>query len=254
MGTENLDRSAVGHLFVNDGTGEVDIGAIKDLSVKVNGKLVQHMDVSGYPFGVDYSAFGAKTVDIEFTWEEISDILTWNKVLHGGTVSTTTAATVAVTDEHVTLAGTAKSKLLYGDLFDFDCTVVVNEIGGDTTLFVEGTDYILDRSTGEIMRFGAGIGDGDTVHVDYAYNTFVGKYFSILDASVPDEYAVRILKPLTNGDNLRIQHTKAIFGAEQEFSLNPGEEGEWAGAKSKITFLKDASTYDYFGRWEIYTP
>lgn len=256
MGTENLDRSAVGHIYVNPGTGEVDLGAIKELTVRVDGKEIDHIDVSSYPFGSDMTVYGTASVEVEFVWEEVADIDLWAMVLHGTAgIATTTAGTSNVTDEVHTLSGEDWSMLTYGDDIDEDGAITVCAETGGASPYTLTTDYFVDRRGGAVVRVdGGNITDGAAVYVNYVKNTFVGKYFEILSDTVPDEYAIRILKPLLNGDNLRIQHTKCTFNTSQEMGLSPGDEGEWAGVTSTIKFKKHDSTYGNFGRWEIYTP
>lgn len=260
--TGNQDRSAVGTIEVNPGTGFVELGKIVEEEIRINGELIKSWDVASYPFGVDETIRGNVEIEIDFTWREISDIALWNMIIHGGAVTTTTADTQAVTDEEMTLDGRYDSNewnaLAYAADFDIDCTVVVGSaaLGGGST-WAEGTDYIISRKTGELGRIhGAGIDDGDTVYVDYVYDTYAGKYFEMMADETPAEYVFRFIKPLLNGDNKRIQHGKVIFGSEMGLSLSPGDgEGAWVGVPSKVIFLKDTGgTYGNYGRWEIYTP
>jgi hypothetical protein len=258
MGTENLDRSAIGHIYVNPGTGEVDLGAIRELTVRVDGKTVDHIDVSAYPFGVDKKVYGTATVEVEFVWEEIANIALWAYCLHGTAgLAATNAGTTAVTDEAILLSGDEDSTwhaVTYAADFDAGETVTVKDGPGGTP-HTENTDYYVNRQNGTIARVnGGGIADGEAVYVSYTYITYDGYTFEILSDTVPDEYAIRILKPLTNVDNLRIRHTKCTFSTTQELSLTPGDEGEWVGVTSTITFLKHDSTYGNYGTWEIYTP
>jgi hypothetical protein len=255
MGTENLDRSAVGIIEVDPGTGWQALGIIREETVRVNGKEITHLDVSGYPFGVDKTVFGNIDVEIEFIWEEIADIDLWNVALHGGTMTTTGAGTQAVTDEDTVMTGTSWIALAHAADFMFDCAVTVTDESGSTT-YTEGTDYYLDRKGGHVKRIAGGsIADGEFVHVDYTYNTYDGKHFAIFVDSAPTNYAMRLTKPLLNGDNMRITHGKVNFSATSELPLKPGEEGAWAGVTSKIKLLKDSGgAYGEYGRWEIYTP
>jgi hypothetical protein len=258
MGTENLDRAAVGAVYVNPGSGEVSLGAIRELSIKVDGKDIPHYDVSGYPFGVDMHVFGTVDIQVEVVWEEIANIALWAYCLHGTAgLAATNAGTTAVTDEALILSGDEDSAwhaVTYAHDFDAGETVTVKDGPGGTP-HTENTDYYVNRENGTIARVaGGGISDGEAVYVSYTYATYDGYTFEILSDTVPDEYAIRILKPLLNGNNLRIRHTKVVFSTSQELSLSPGDEGEWVGATSTIKFLKHDSTYGNYGTWEIYTP
>jgi hypothetical protein len=255
MGTENLDRSAVGAIEVNSGSGWQALGIIREETVRVNGKEITHLDVSGYPFGVDETVFGSVDIEIEFIWEEIADIDLWSLVLHGGNVCTTNEGTQSVVGENVALKGTNWIGLIHGVDFRFDCSVTVTSESGSIT-YAENTDYYLDRKGGHLKRISSGsISDGQLIHVDYVYNTYTGRYFTIFSDSAPTNYTMRLTKPLLNGNTMRITHGKASFSSMAELPLKPGEEGVWAGVASKIKFLKDnAGVYGDYGRWEIYTP
>lgn len=261
MGTENLDRSAVGKIEVNPGGGWQDLGVIREETIRVNGEEVKHYDVSSYPFGTDMTIFGNLDIEIEFVWEEIANIDLWNVMLHGGSVSTTNAGTQAVADEPVVMNGSYASgkwnALIFGADFDEDCSVTVSsESGGGGTTYTEDTDYIIDRKGGHIGRVSAGsITDGQTVYVDYTYKTYDGKYFEMFEDVKPEDHVLRLTKPLLNGDNMRITHGKVNLSSTMELPLNPGDEGAWAGVTSKIKFLKNpGGAYGAYGRWEIYTP
>jgi hypothetical protein len=255
MGTGNLDRSAVGAIEVANGAGWQTLGIIREEIVRVNGKEITHFDTSGYPFGVDKRIFDNVEIEIEFIWEEIADIDLWNIVLHGGIMTTSTAGTQTITNEETTMGGTEWIKLAYAVDFTFDSPVnITNEEGGVT--YIEGNDYYLDRKGGHLKRIAGGsIEEGQTVHVDYTYNTYTGKYFGIFNDSAPTDYSMRLTKPMLNGDNLRITHSKVNFSSTAELPLRPGEGGAWAGVTSIIRFLKDSGgAYGIYGRWEIYTP
>ena len=261
MGTNNLDRSAVGVIEVNPGSGWQDLGIIREETVRVNGEEVKHFDVSSYPFGTDMTIFGNLDIEIEFVWEEIGNIDLWNVMLHGGTVQTTSSGTQSVVDEALLInsdyASGVWNALAYAADFDEDCTVTVaSESGGGGTTYTEDTDYIIDRKSGHIGRVSGGsITDGQTVYVDYTYKTYAGKYFEMFVDTKPEDHVLRLTKPLLNGDNMRITHGKVNLSSAMELPLNPGDEGAWAGVTSKIKFLKDAGgSYGSYGRWEIYTP
>ena len=259
MGTDNLDRQAVGVIEVDSGSGWSNLGIIREETIRVNGEEIKHTDVSGYPFGTDMTIFGNLDIEIEFVWEEIADIDLWNIVLHGGSMNTTSAGTQPVTDEELVMNGAYTNgewnALGYAADFDEDCTVVITD-STDTTTYTEGTDYIIDRKSGHIGRIsGGGISDGESVHVDYSYKTYDGKYFEVFNDSSPTNHILRLTKPLLNGDTMRITHSRVNLSAAMELPLNPGEEGAWAGVNSKLIFLKDAGgTYGDYGRWEIFTP
>ncbi len=255
MGTENLDRSAVGAIEVDSSSGWRPLGIIREETVRVNGKEVTHVDVSGYPFGADKTIFGNVNIEIEFVWEEIADIDLWNLALHGGNMTTSMAGIQAVTSESIVLTGTNWMALVHSADFTFDCQVAVAS-EAETITYAEGVDYYLDRKGGHLKRISGGsIVSGQTIHIDYSYNVYTGKYFTIFANSAPVDYAMRLTKPLLNGDNMRITHSRVNFSSTAELPLKPGEEGAWAGVTSKIKLLKDSGgVYGAYGRWEIYTP
>ncbi len=255
MGTENLDRSAVGTIEINGGSGWQVLGIIREEIVRVNGEEITHFDVSEHPRGVDKTVFGNVDVEIEFTWEEIADIGLWVIVLHGGSITTTTAGIQTVVNEDVIMMGIDWIALAHAADFTFDSAVDVTNREGSVT-YIEGEDYYLDRKGGHLKRIAGGsIGEGQTVCVDYAYNTYAGKCFNIFENPAPSVFTVRLIKPLLNGDNLRITHSRVSFSSTTELPLKPGDGGSWAGVASRIRFLKDVGgVYGAYGRWEIYTP
>ncbi|MBN2224958.1 MAG: hypothetical protein JW765_09815 [Deltaproteobacteria bacterium] len=255
MGTENLDRSAIGAIEVNDGFGWETLGIIREEIIRVNGKEITHLDTSGYPFGVDKTIFGKVDIEIDFIWEEIADIDLWNIVLHGGSITTSAAGTQTVMNEEVIMKGIDWIALTHAADFTFNTPVKVTNEEGSVT-YSEGNDYYLDRKGGHLKRItGGSIGDSQMVHVDYTYNTCVGKSFKIFEDSSPIDYSIRLTKPMVSGDYLRISHSKVNFSSEAELPLKPGEGGAWAGVTSKIKFLRDSDgVYGTYGGWEIYTP
>jgi len=257
MGTENLDRSAVGVIEVDSGSGWQNLGIIRQETVRVNGEEIKHLDVSSYPFGTDLAIFGNLDIEIEFVWEEVADVNLWNIILHGGSMVTTNEGTQNVVNEAVALNGASWKPLAYAGDFKSDCAVTVSsEVGGGGVVYSEGVDYYLDRRSGHLARVVSGsITDGQTVYVDYTYKTYSGKHFEIYRGSKPTNYTLRLTKPLLNSDNMRITHSKVSFSTSMEMPLNPGEEGAWTGVTTKIKFLKDkAGIYGEYGRWEIFTP
>ena len=255
MGTGNLDRSAVGSIEVNSGSGWQTLGIIGEEVVRVNGEEITHFDTSGHPPGIDKTVFGSLNVEIEFKWREIADIDLWHIVLHGGGVTTTMAGIQTVTAENMTMGDVDWIALAHAADFTFDGPVGVTSQDGEIS-YVEGSDYYIDRKGGHFKRIeGGAIAEGQTVHVDYTYNTYVGKYFKIFENREPIDYTVRLTKPLLNGDNLRITHSRVNFSSTTELPLRPEGGGTWASVTGKIRFLKDdEGIYGAYGRWEIYTP
>jgi hypothetical protein len=255
MGTEYLDRSAVGTIEINGGSGWQVLGIIREEIVRVNGEEITHFDSSEHPRGVDKTVFGNVDVEIEFTWEEIADIGLWIIVLHGGSITATTAGIQTVVNEDVLMMGMDWIALSHAADFAFDSSVNVSDREGSVT-YIEGEDYYLDRKGGHLKRIASGsIGEGQTVCVDYAYNTYAGKCFNIFENPTPSVFTVRLNKPLLNGDNLRITHGRVNFSSTTELPLKPGDGGLWVGVTSRIRFLKDiGGVYGAYGRWEIYTP
>lgn len=265
MGTTYLDRAAIGTISVNPGGGAVDLGKIREASLEIDGKRVDHIDVESYPFGVDLSIFTNVLIEIGFTWENIADINLWLMMLHGTVagLTTTTAGTAAVTDEVVVMSGAYNGtpnvwhQLAYAADFEVDCAVTVCSavLGGGTT-YVENTSYKLDRKTGCIGRISGGaITDGQAVYVTYTKNTYAGKYFAPFSDTIPAQYTVILDKPLLYGKHLRVTHDLVQFDSKFTMSLKPGDTGEWVGVPDKITFLKNSSgAYGTYGRWEIYMP
>jgi hypothetical protein len=255
MGVENLDRSVVGVIEINGGSGWQALGLIREEIIRVNGKEITHLDTSTFPFGINETILESVDIEIEFIWEEIADINLWSIVLYGGPITVSTAGTQAVTNEEVTMRDTNWIALIRAADFTFDCFVDVTNEEGNIT-YTEGTDYYLDRKGGHLRRITSGlIGDGQMVHVGYTYNTYDGKSFRIFDNPTPNDYTIRLTKPMLNGDKMRITHSRTNFSSITELPLKPGGGGVWAGVTSKIKFLKDiGGIYGAYGCWEIYTP
>ena len=103
MGRGNLDRSEVGAIEVDGGSGWQILGIIREEIVRINGKEITHLDTSGYPFGVDKTIFSSVDIEIDFIWEEIADIDLWNIVLHGGNMTVSMVGIQTVLNEEVTM-------------------------------------------------------------------------------------------------------------------------------------------------------
>ncbi len=89
--------------------------------------------------------------------------------LYFETYANETGVANTVTDENVTFsAGTGVEQSLANNNLDAGSVVVQDD--GDSTTYVEDTDYIVDYGRGLIQRLTTGsIGATDTVHVDYTY-------------------------------------------------------------------------------------
>jgi len=267
--TGNLDTSSVGKIQVNmnAGDGWVDVGYIAESTVRWNGNTIDHNYQQAYPFGCDFVIMGKVDLEVEFTWEAICDWYMWHRVLHGGTITTDTASTTAVTDEAVVLSGVYWTDLLCGYThasekkvgdFKYDCTVTVTSAAGGGTTYTIDVDYYLDRKTGAIARTaGSTILTGATVYVDYTYNTYAGKSWEPFDSATLTSCKVRFTKPLLAGTILEIIHDAATFSGEGEFNPSPGDTGALATQTNKIMFMKDTAAsprYGAHGRFRIYTP
>lgn len=255
MGRGNLDRSEVGAIEVDGGSGWQILGIIREEIVRINGKEITHLDASEYPFGVDKTVFGSIDIEIDYVWEEIADIDLWNIVLHGGSMTVSMVGIQTVLNEELTMKGIDWIAFSHAASFTFDGAVNVTNREGSVT-YSESIDYYLDRKGGHLKRIAGGsIEAGQTVHVDYTYNTHTGKSFKIFDNSAPADYTMRLTKPMLNGDNLRITHSRVNFSSAVELPLKPGEGGVWAGVTCRIRFLRDnGGVYGTYGRWEIYSP
>lgn len=255
MGTENLDRSEIGTIEINDGTGWQNLGIISEEIVRINGEDINHFDISGHPHGVNRTVFDNVDVEIEFIWEEVANPDLWALILHGASITTTTAGTQTVVNENVIMMTSDWVALAHAADFIFNSPVTVNDPDASVT-YIEGEDYYLDRKGGHLKRISDGaIGEGRTVHVSYSYRIYTGKSFRVFGNPAPVDCTMRLTKPLLNGNRLRIIHDKVIFVPRMEFPLKPGERGSWAGVSSRIRFLRSTGdTCGAFGLWEIYTP
>jgi hypothetical protein len=254
MGTGDYDRSGVGFIEVNDGSGFEDLGTIKEAKFRVNGEPVKHFNVQGLKPVLDAIEKGNVELELEFTWEDIAKIDFWHRVLYGGTMVTTNAGTEAVTDEVVTLVGENWTALLKGhDIDDTQSVTVSSEAGGGGTDYTEGTDYKLDPRKGHIKRIAGGaITDGQTVYVDWTRKTFDGKKFNIHENDEIPVYQVRWTKYLKGNRELVVYSMRASFSIPVELGLTPGETGEWAGVPITLAFLYDENeNLGPFGSWEI---
>ena len=256
MGSDKLDRSAVGVVEVVTDEGWVDLGIIHEEVIRINGVEIPHIDTNDRPFGIDRMMLKEVSVDIDFIWAEVGDIALWRLVMGGGTMTVTESGAENVTDEEVTLSSVAWAPLFYGADFITDSNVTVHDAAGGGVEYEQDVDYYLDRREGHLRRIpGGAISDGQTVFVDYQRRCLSGRYFHPWEGEEAQATSIRLTKPLTGGDIFRITHSRAVFGTSHELPLAPGRGGDWAGVKSGIRFLKDAGgIYGPFGRWEIYTP
>jgi len=257
MATGNIDQAAVGTLDYDSGSGWTSLGFIKDLTVRWNGNVIDHMNAETYPLGTDARVRGRVDIEFDFGWEEITNYAVWNMILHGGTVTNDSAANTAVTDEAVTLTGVYWVPLLYWYNFDQDCVVTVTNTAKDTTYTIN-SDYYLDRRNGHVKRISTGlIGSGDSVYVNYYYDKKDGYRFNMMTDTTLATVKARLIKPLTDGKNWRYLHDVACFTAEGEINLSPGDTGTLAIQNTKLRMLRDTAgspTYGEFGTADIYTP
>lgn len=256
MGTDKLDRSAVGVVEVVTDGGWESLGIIHEEVIRINGVEIPHIDTTDRPFGIDRMMVTEVSVDIDFVWAEVGDIALWRLVMGGGTMTVTASGTETVSDEEVTLTATAWIPLLYSAEFITDGIVTVRDAAGSGAAYEQDVDYYLDRRKGHLRRIpGGGISDGRTVFVDYERRSFSGRYFHPWEGEEAQPASLRLTKPLTGGDVFRITHSRAVFNSSLELPLAPGSSGSWAGVRSGVRFLKDGEgPYGPFGRWEIYTP
>ena len=256
MGSDKLDRSAVGVIEVITDEGWVDLGIIHEEVIRINGVEMPHIDTTNRPFGVDRLMLKEVSVDIDFVWAEVGDIALWRLVTGAGTMTVTEIGTESVTDEEISLSDDAWTPLHYGADFMIDCSVTVHDVVGGGTEYEEGVDYYLDRRGGHLRRIpGGAIADGQGIFVDYRRRCLSGRYFHPWEGNEAEATPLRLTKPLSGGDIFRITHSRVVFSGSVELSLKPGSVGSWAGVKSGIRFLKDAGgEYGPFGRWEVFTP
>ncbi|MBN1882798.1 MAG: hypothetical protein JW885_11535 [Deltaproteobacteria bacterium] len=256
MGSDKLDRSAVGVIEVFTDEGWVDLGIIHEEVIRVNGVEMPHIDTTDRPFGIDRILVKDVSVDIDFIWAEVGDIALWRLVMGGGAVTVTESGTEDVADEEVTLSGTAWTPIFHAADFMTDCTVSVHDTAGGGVAYAQDVDYYLDRRGGHLVRIpGGAITDGQTVFVDYRRRCLSGRCFHPWEGGEAYTTSLRLTKPLTGGDVFRVTHSRVVFSCSVELPLAPGSEGKWAGVKSGVRFLKDIEgIYGPFGRWEIYTP
>ena len=256
MGNDKLDRSAVGVIEVVTDQGWESLGIIHEEVIRINGVEIPHIDTNDRPFGVDRMLLKEVSVDIDFIWAEVGDIALWRLVTGGGAMTVTESGTEDVVDEEAILSGEAWTPLFHAADFVTDGVVTVHDTAGGGGGYVQDVDYHLDRRGGHLRRIpGGGISDGQTIFVDYQRRCLSGRYFHSWEGEEANSTPVRLIKPLTGGDVFRITHSRAVFSSTHELPLAPGREGNWAGVKSGIRFLKDSEgPYGPFGRWEIYSP
>lgn len=120
--------------------------------------------------------------------------------------SITDEAVTAIKDKWVELAGSNIAE-----------AGVVVEDETDTTTYVEGTDYQLNRELGLIMALSTGnIGDGDVLHVDYDKQLVSGHRIS---GSVNSRIAVKLKldgENLVDGSHVIVTVDKAILTPDGE--------------------------------------
>jgi len=256
MGSDKLDRSAVGVIEVETDGGWVDLGIITEEIIRINGVEMPHLDTTERPFGIDRMLLKEVSVEIDFVWAEVGDISLWRLVTGGGDMTETTPGTETVTDEEATLSQDAWMPLAFGVDIVADNAVTVHGAAGGGTEYTENVDYYLDRRGGHLRRISGGaISEGQAVFVDYQRLCYSGRFFSPWEGNEAEAASLRLTKPLTGGDIFRITHSRVVFHCSHELPLAPGGDGAWAGVKSGVRFLKDTDgAYGPFGRWEIYTP
>lgn len=139
-----------------------------------------------------------------------------------GTASTLTAASGTMADQTVVIK---KGKWVSLGRLNLDAVITV-ENSGNTTTYVENTDYKLNRPLGLIMVLPASaIADGATLNVSGAYDGATGTRIA---GATQSEVRVRILFDGINqadGSEVTAEVYEAILSADSEFDFLPDDFG-----------------------------
>jgi hypothetical protein len=120
-------------------------------------------------------------------------------------------AHAVITDEHFTADTNVWVALAYKMIEPG--TVVVVEVGGDTTTYTEGTDYVVDYANGKIMALSSGLPEADT-HVSYHYDAMrLGENTAIQRGKVTLAYATLDIAANRLAD--QITNEAVVFGRSQ---------------------------------------
>jgi hypothetical protein len=173
-------------LFFDDGGGERDLGNITELDIEPGSEELEHYSNRSGKRMKDKVIVLEEKLTVKFKFDEpvIENLKYYFK---GGNIENVNAGTGRVTDQLVTLTGTAPVSLgKYGI-----SAVTVTNLAGDVT-YVQNVDYIVDpgvagadgRQVARIWRVAGGaIADGQQVKVDYTYTTWQQQRFPIAGVS-----------------------------------------------------------------------
>ena len=204
-------------MYVDDGSGELNVGTIKTGTFSVGKKTIDFKD--GLTGLSTERYLLPPDIKIKATLQNFdADVL--EKLFHT-TKSAVSSSTVSVTDEAVTLSGTHAA----GDWVSLDygrdgiSSVTITSSDGATT-YTENTDYVVDYEDGRVSRLSAGaITDGQSILVDYTYNTETGEKVTIPTTIRSTTYAVRLSHETMAGKTITIKLWKATIEADWEWAF-----------------------------------
>ena len=223
-------------MYVDDGSGEKNFGTIKVGSVVAGKKTIEFKDgLTGLP---TERYLLPPDVKIKATLQDFeTDVL--DKLFHTARVAVS-SSTVSVTDEAVTLSGTHSA----GDWVSLDygrdgiSSVTITSSDGATT-YTENTDYVVDYEDGRVSRLSGGaITDGQSVLVDYTYNTETGYKITIPTDIKSSTFTVRLSHETMAGKTITIKLWKASVTSDIDWGFDLETASE---IPIEFTALKDST-------------
>ncbi|MFA4972451.1 MAG: hypothetical protein WC683_07540 [bacterium] len=244
-GVQDADAVRLGSCKIEVGA---DVGSLQDFGIAKNVKWKENITKADIKPDNGEPIMGRvvkQEADISFDWmePEFSKI----NVLRGGidTYATVEAAPVSVTNEVVVLDDTDAVRLEHKNAAGTEVgSIVVTGAAGSPT-HTRNTDYVISVDSAGytcIARIGgAGIDDGATVLVDYAYTPASSKTFSTGGKSTQTPVVVRFTNTNESGNDLQVTFYKTYYESGLEFAHKSDEATEELVVPVTLRAIRDST-------------
>ncbi len=225
----------------------VYFGPTESISIAVSNDWLEHKSTEGCVALVDEKISISKTADITIGSTTVNPSALARAFQ--GTISANAQSTVTA-EAVVTGAVTLGAATDYGFV---GATAVVVKDDGDSTTYVEGTDYELILKAGYIIPLlGGAITDTDVLHLTVDAPDFEGV---IVSAMKLDQLQGRftLITNSNTGNNYRYVFHNVSVTQDGDFSLKGGEEFTTIGFAGSITIDSETPASSLSQFFDIYT-
>lgn len=214
-----------------------NLGPIANFQEQPAIEIYEHFDGRSGTRTKDFELVTSKSYSFTFTVEEMNPMVMSSLLLASAYAEPGT--TTAVTNEAVTLDANGYGRLKYVPLGT--PAPVVTNVAGSTT-YVANTDYIIsvapDGGAYVIRNPGGAITAGQTLHVDYSYNSGELVFMPLTVNEIDCKPRITFRSGNTADTNWRFEHTRASLKPTGNVSVNLTEVST---AEFTLTILYDAS-------------